>query len=100
MQIETPDDLFKIYDFDDEIKREIKQYYNTDKNIVKDILALCLNAKNSRASSVHLHTNCWLIKKSINRNNKSLNSLNLVYKIDKNKKTSFEKIFFIEIQYS
>lgn len=45
MQINTPDDLFKIYAFSDEAKLEIKQLFNANKVFVLQINALCLSIK-------------------------------------------------------
>lgn len=55
MQINTPDDLFKIYAFSDEAKLEIKQLFNANKVFVLQINALCLSIKDEpyKAEAAH-----------------------------------------------
>lgn len=65
MKVLTPNDLFKIYSFDDEVKIQISQLYNANKDIICKINALCLKAKLSKVndkSFTHLNTNCYLLK--------------------------------------
>lgn len=65
MKIHTPNDLFGLYDFDDEVKIQISQFYNANKDIIHKINALCLKAKLSKVNNesfTHLHTNYYLVK--------------------------------------
>lgn len=87
MQINTPDDLFKIYAFSDEAKLEIKQLFNANKVFVLQINALCLSIKDEpyKAEFTNLHTNTYLAK---------LSNICVIYKIENN------KIFFCNITLS
>lgn len=90
MQIETPSDLFSVYEFDNDVKLKITQFFNNDKNIIKDISALCLKAKISKENATHLQTNYYLVKMDIKRTKKSLT---LTYEVQN------EKVFFAWINY-
>lgn len=87
MQINTPDDLFKIYAFSDEAKLEIKQLFNANKVFVLQINALCLSIKDEpyKAEFTKLDTNTYLAK---------LSNICVIYKIENN------KIFFCNITLS
>lgn len=64
-KIQEPSDLFAIYDFDDEVKTKIIQFYNADKGIILEINALCLKVKLSKGNNenfTNLHTNYFLAK--------------------------------------
>lgn len=64
MQVNTPQDLFKIYAFSDEAKLEINQLFNTNKSFLLKINALCLSIKDEPYKATKLHTNTYLAKLS------------------------------------
>lgn len=44
MQIKNAEDLFRLYDFEWDLRLKIKQYLNVDTKLLPKINALCLGA--------------------------------------------------------
>ncbi|QBL11270.1 hypothetical protein [Campylobacter helveticus] len=84
MQIKSADDLFSIYEFDEELQLKIKQYLNANPNLLPQINALCLGAKVLKTRT-QICPNVYLFK---------MKKMSAVYKIEK------DFIKFIEIHIS
>ena len=62
MQVSSPDDLFSLYDFDEDTKLKVIQAYNASNDVIVKLNSLCLNAKLGVYEAYQLHTNTYLLK--------------------------------------
>ncbi|ASQ30229.1 hypothetical protein CAV_0562 [Campylobacter avium LMG 24591] len=76
MQVNSPDILFNVYEFDEETKLKIRQAYNANADVIFKLNSLCLNAKLGINKPYLLHTNTYLLKQG---------SLSIVFQKSKSK---------------
>ena len=81
MQIKNAEDLFRLYDFEGDLRLKIRQYLNADTKLLPKINALCLGAEKFKTKATPICTDTYLLK---------MGKMSIVYKIFKDKITIIE----------
>ncbi|EAI9907968.1 hypothetical protein C5375_05270 [Campylobacter upsaliensis] len=55
MQIKNAEDLFRLYDFEGDLRLKIRQYLNADTKLLPKINALCLGAEKFKSQATPIH---------------------------------------------
>ncbi|EAJ7105137.1 hypothetical protein YZ54_06530 [Campylobacter upsaliensis] len=62
MQIKNAEDLFRLYDFEGDLRLKIRQYLNADTKLLPKINALCLGAEKFKSQATPIYTDTYLLK--------------------------------------
>ncbi|ENM4043533.1 hypothetical protein AB7Q07_001041 [Campylobacter upsaliensis] len=76
MQIKNAEDLFRLYDFEGDLRLKIRQYLNVDTKLLPKINALCLGAEKFKSQATPIYTDTYLLK---------MGKMSIVYKNFKDK---------------